>query len=70
MGVQSEDLDTVSVSTTSTPTTTPIQYEDNDSSNYYKKQASETSNAEPTSKITEKDRNAGASNQNDAKKVY
>ena len=67
MGVQSEDLDTVNINTTTSPNTSTL-YEENDSSNYYKEKASETSNAKPTSIITEKQPNAVTSKQNDVKK--
>ncbi len=67
MGVQSEDLDTVNINSTTSSNTSTL-YEENDSLNYYKKKASETSNAKPTSIITEKQPNAVTSKQNDVKK--
>jgi hypothetical protein len=48
-GVQSEDLDTVSTSNSSTA----IQHEENDSTNYALENASETSNTKPISTIVE-----------------
>ncbi|MGZ9735001.1 hypothetical protein [Flavobacterium sp. GNP002] len=66
MGVQSEDLDTVNISSTTSSNTSAL-YEENDSLNYYKKKASETSNAKPTSIITEKQPNAVTSKQNGVK---
>ncbi len=67
MGVQSEDLDTVNINSTTSSNTSTL-YEENDSLNYYKKKASVTSNAKPTSIITEKQPNAVTSKQNDVKK--
>jgi hypothetical protein len=67
MGVQSEDLDTVSKSNASEPKSTSILHKKNDSTHYYVEKTNDTTSTNSTSTITVKDSNTSTAKNNNVK---
>jgi len=67
MGIQSEDLDTVSKSNASEPKSTSILHMKNDSTHFYIEKTNDTTSTNSTSTITVKDSNTSTAKNNNVK---